>query len=371
MKKVLVTGGRGFIGRNLVAHLGQRQDVVVVAIDIEDSPEALAQAAAEADFVFHLAGVNRPKDVSEFDAGNRGLTEELLDLLAKRPVPPPVLLSSSIQAALDNPYGTSKRGAEEAVREYGLKTKASVYPFRLPNVFGKWCRPNYNSVVATWCHNTANGLPIQVNDPATELKLVYIDDVAAAFIAAMDGSMVPGADGFCSVPVVYARSLGEIAGLLDCFVQSRKTLVMPPLADDFTRRLYATWLSYLPPQDFAYPLDMKRDDRGWLAEFIKSPGFGQIFISRTKPGITRGKHWHHTKVEKFLVISGSALIRFRKLDSSDIIEYPVDGDSLRVVDIPVGYTHSITNTGEGDLVTLFWADEIFNQSAPDTYFLEL
>ena len=371
MRTVLLTGADGFIGRNLRIRLERRDDVRLICIDVENTKEELSTAAREADFIIHLAGVNRPKDVSEFESGNKGLTEDLVELLSSRDTKIPILISSSIQAVLDNPYGKSKLGAEEAIRDYAQLTGASVFIFRLPNVFGKWCRPNYNSVIATWCYNTTHNLPIQINHPTAELHLVYIDDVAEAFIAALDGKVFPESDGFCRVNQTYKRSLAEIAGMLESFSASRDTLIMPSLDDRFTRALYATWLSYLPERQFSYPLEMKRDDRGWLAEFIKSSFFGQVFVSKTKPGITRGNHWHHTKVEKFLVISGDALIRFRKIGDEKIVEYPVSGDKLHVVDIPVGYTHSITNIGETELIALFWADEIFNPAAPDTYFLEV
>jgi UDP-2-acetamido-2,6-beta-L-arabino-hexul-4-ose reductase len=371
MKTILITGAEGFIGKNLRAHLGQRKDLSVIGYDVGNTLSDLEAGLAQAEFVFHLAGVNRPKDPAEFDSGNRGLTEDIVSILKKNGKAVPLLVSSSIQAALDNPYGKSKHGAENSAFEYGARTGAPVYVFRLPNVFGKWCRPNYNSVVATWCHNTANGLPIQMNDPRTELSLVYVDDVASSFVRALDGGMQADSDGFCRVPVTYKRTLAQLASSLDSFAQSRKTLVMPALSDAFERRLYCTWLSYLPTDGFAYPLELKRDDRGSLAEFIKSQAFGQVFVSKTKPGITRGNHWHHTKVEKFLVLSGKAIIRFRKIDSQETLEYPVDGDAPRVVDIPVGYTHSITNVGETELITIFWADEIFDPQSPDTYFLEV
>jgi len=368
MKRILVTGSKGFIGKNLCLRLAARDDLKIMEIDIESSGEEYIEAVQQADFIIHLAGVNRPKEPGEFEKGNREFTEIFTALLAKKSSPTPLLLSSSIQATLDNPYGRSKLGGENAVRAYAAHTGAPIYLFRLPNVFGKWCRANYNSVIATWCYNMTHGLPIQINDPLAELHLVYIDDVVSAFIAALDGTIHPDDDGFCHVSRTFTRKLGEIAAVLDSFIASRKTLVMPSLEDDFIRVLYATWLSYLPEEEFGYPLEMKRDDRGWLAEFIKSPSFGQIFVSRTKPGITRGNHWHHTKIEKFLVISGEALIRFRKIDEVKILEYPVSGNELRVIDIPVGYTHSITNIGETELITLFWADEIFNPTAPDTYF---
>jgi len=371
MKTVLITGSEGFTGRNLRAHLDRMTNLEVLGFDRDDPIVALAERASKADFIFHLAGVNRPKDPVEFDNGNRGLTGKLVEILVSSGRRIPLLVSSSIQAERDNPYGKSKLGAEEVVRSYSARTGAQVFLFRLPNVFGKWCRPNYNSVVATWCYNAAHDLPMRIDDPATELKLVYIDDVCNAFLEAFDGRAILDAEGFCHVSTVYSKALGGIACLLESFKASRKSLVMPSLEDDFARRLYATWLSYIPEAEFGYPLEMKRDDRGWLAEFIKSPAFGQLFISTTNPGVTRGNHWHHTKVEKFLVVAGQASIRLRKIDGDHSVEYMVSGDELRVVDIPVGYTHSITNIGDDELVTLFWADEIFNPLAQDTYSLEV
>lgn len=371
MRSVLVTGSEGFIGRNLRAWLERRDDIEIVPFDLGNTREDLTAALDRVDFVFHLAGINRPKDVKEFESGNKGLTEDVISLLLASGRRVPLLIASTIQASLDNPYGLSKRGAEIAAASYGEKTNGPVFVFRLPNVFGKWCRPHYNSVIATWCHNTARGLPLQIDDPEKRLSLVYIDDVVEAFIDALDGRIVPGEDGFCRVPREYEKSLGEIASSLESFSRSRSSLVMPNLEDDFQRRLYGTWLSYLPEDRFSYPLEMKRDARGWLSEFMKSPPFGQIFISTTKPGVTRGNHWHHTKVEKFLVISGNGLVRFRKIGSSEVLEYPVSGEELTVIDIPVGYTHSITNIGDRELITLFWADELFDPAAPDTYFLEV
>lgn len=367
MRTVLLTGSEGFIGRNLRLRLDLRADLDLICIDVGNSKEELASAAKRADFVIHLAGVNRPNDVSEFETGNKGLTAELVDILASRREKVPLLFSSSIQALSDNPYGKSKMGAEEAVFAYHRGTQARVFVYRLPNVFGKWCRPNYNSVVATWCHNTTRGIPIQINDPSSEIRLVYVDDVVEAFISALDGAASAEDNGFCYVGRTYLRSLAQVSDALRAFAESRESLVMPSLEDDFIRRLYATWLSYLPKDKFDYPLATKRDGRGWLAEFIKSKSFGQVFVSATKPGITRGNHWHHTKVEKFLVLSGEGLIKFRKIDESEIEEYRVTGAELRVVDIPIGYIHSITNIGETELLTLFWADEVFDTVAPDTF----
>lgn len=371
MKTVLITGANGFIGKNLVATLERMEDVEILKYGSENTIEQLEELVEKADFVFHLAGVNRPKDVKEYETGNKGFTEQLLRILKEKNKKVPVLLSSSIQATLDNPYGTSKKAAEDAVFQYGKETGANVYVYRLPNVFGKWCKPNYNSVVATWCYNIANNLPIQINDPSTKLTLVYIDDVIEEFINALYGKENQDVNGFCSVKRTFQVTLGELADILYSFKKSRETLVMPNLEGDFERFLYATYISYLPKGEFGYHLDMKRDNRGWLAEFIKSNQFGQIFISRTKPGITRGNHWHHTKVEKFLVIEGEAVIKFRSIHGSEVIEYRVSGEELRVIDIPPGYTHSITNVGETDVITLFWANEIFDPEQPDTYFLEV
>ncbi len=371
MKTVLVTGAEGFIGRNLCAALKQKGSYVILPIDIGNTNEELESAADKADFVIHLAGVNRPTDIRDFDTGNRELTEVLIERLSRRDHRPPFLMSSSIQAALDNPYGISKRKAEEAVSAYGAATGAPVFIFRLPNVFGKWCRPNYNSVIATWCYNTAREIPIKIDNPDTELHLVYIDDVVEAFVATLESGYSHDAHGYCAVNVSYRKNLGQIAKALNAFASSRTTHVMPSLEEGFMRALYATWLSYLPEREFAYALDMKKDARGWLAEFIKSPPFGRIFVSITKPGITRGNHWHNSTVEKFLVVSGEACIRFRKIDTEEIIEYPVSGKELKVVDIPPGYTHSIMNTGETELITLFWSDEIYDPNRPDTNYLEV
>jgi UDP-2-acetamido-2,6-beta-L-arabino-hexul-4-ose reductase len=285
-------------------------------------------------------------------------------LAAARPAT--ILLSSSIQAALDNPYGASKRQAEAVVRDYAARSGAAAVIYRFKNVFGKWCRPNYNSVVATFCHNIARDLPITISDPQRVLDLVYVDDVVEqirADIAARHGPGVLQQD----VPVSYQTTLARLAQLLTAFRTMRTSLYLPDLEDAFTRKLYATYLSYLPADDFAYPLEKKCDPRGCLAEFLKSPHFGQIFVSRTGPGITRGNHFHHTKVEKFLVLEGQALIRFRHIQSDEVILYQVSGDEFRVVDIPPGYTHSIENIGPGELVTLFWAVEIFDPARADTY----
>lgn len=369
MKTVLVTGSSGFIGKNLCAQLAQDADIEILYFDRNSSKGDLERSLHKADFIFHLAGVNRPKDDSEFKEGNQLLTEQILATIQASGKKIPILLTSSIQAGLDNAYGTSKRAAEDAVFAFAKSTGAKAYIYRLPNVFGKWCQPNYNSVVATFCNNIANGLPVTVSDPATELNLVYIDDVVREFIAALKGEATPASDRYCYVPEVSKITLGELVTRLKDFKQSRDSLVMSNLEDSLSRNLYATYTSYLAEDDFSYALQKSSDNRGWLAEFIKSKQFGQVFISRTKPGISRGNHWHNTKIEKFLVIEGKAEITFRKVGEQEhVVRYPVSGDELTVVDIPAGYVHAIKNTGDTDLLTIFWADEILDKDRPDTIY---
>jgi UDP-2-acetamido-2,6-beta-L-arabino-hexul-4-ose reductase len=281
------------------------------------------------------------------------------------------VLSSSTQATLDNPYGVSKRLAEETVFAFGSETGARVAIFRFPGVFGKWCRPNYNSVVATFCYNIAHDLPITISDPAREIELIYIDDVIAAFIKVMDGQRPSQGDQFCYVEPTFHVTLGNLAETIRSFRESRNTLLFPAIWDRFTRSLYATYVSYLPNNDFGYHLMQRVDQRGELTELFKSFHFGQVFVSRTRPGITRGNHYHDTKVEKFAVLEGEAVIRLRHILGPDVIDYPVSGKNFQVVDIPPGYTHSIENVGQTDLIVLFWADEIFDPSSPDTYPLKV
>ncbi|MFC5531537.1 NAD-dependent epimerase/dehydratase family protein [Cohnella yongneupensis] len=371
MKSILITGAEGFIGRNLIATLERLEQFEMLRIGSASTREQLEQYARQADFVFHLAGVNRSADEGDFEKGNVDLTERLLQALRRANKQTPVVFSSSTQAGNRTPYGQSKQRAEEALFTYSEQSGADVFVFRLPNVFGKWCKPNYNSVIATWCHNTARGIPIRIDNPETELTLTYVDDVIRSFVEVVQGKEQAKEYGFCEVSPVYRVKLGAVADKLTAFRDSRETLESFRTDDLFSRYLYSTYLSYMPNDGFAYELQMKHDHRGWLAEFIKSQQFGQIFISRTKPGITRGNHWHHTKVEKFLVIEGDATIKFRHIDSDNQLEYRVSGQELKVLDIPPGYTHSITNTGDGDVITLFWANEIFNAERPDTYFLEV
>lgn len=364
--KILVTGAQGFIGRHLVEALGRRDGVEVIGFDLGSDAGVLERGLCEAEFVFHLAGVNRPEKPEDFQTGNADFTVRLLERLAALNRRPCMVLSSSIQAALDNPYGKSKRGAELAMESYAREAGGGAVVFRLKNVFGKWCRPNYNSVTATFCHNIARDLPITISDPERVLELVYIDDVVKGFLDVLDHPPVRGAVEYREIPRVFEVKLGVLAEKLRMFRSARRTLRLPSFEDPFVRCLYATYLSYLPTDDFAYSLEPRHDPRGSLAEFMKSEQFGQIFVSRTRPGITRGNHYHHTKAEKFLVLEGDAIVRFRAIQGTEVLEYAVSGAEYRVIDIPPGYTHSIENVGNGEMVVLFWASEIFDPGQPDT-----
>lgn len=403
---VLVTGSRGFIGKNLIAWLVQETEIRVLEFDQEHTLSELAERLAVADLVYHLAGVNRPQSVEEFRTGNVELTAQICELLLRSGRAMPIVFSSSIQAELDNPYGISKRQAEEVLADYARRSGAAVAIFRLHNVFGKWCRPHYNSVVATFCHQIAHDLPITISDPGREVPLVHVDDVVQAFLEAGEeirgqksevekdrgnlhfsrlairdlplaaGNASPSAVVYCEARPIYTVTLGRLAELIRSFRASRETLVAPDFSDPFVYKLYGTYLSYLEPSDLVYDVSQRTDARGALAEFMKSPAFGQIFVSRTRPGVTRGNHFHHTKAEKFLVLEGEAVIRLRAIRSQKsedsghgpgVIEYRVSGRDFRVVDIPPGYTHSIENVGNGELVTLFWASEVFDSEKPDTY----
>lgn len=368
--KILITGAQGFIGKNLIAELKNRKYNDIFQYDKETVPALLDMYCKEADFVFHLAGVNRPKEQSEFMDGNFGFTSVLLDKLKKYKNTCPVMISSSTQAELNNPYGESKKAGEDLLLNYSKETGSKVLIYRFPNVFGKWCKPNYNSAVATFCHNIARGLPIQVNDTSVMLNLVYINDVVDELISALEGKENRMGD-FCEVPVVYTITLGKIVDMINSFKKSREEYSIPDMSDEFTKKLYSTHLSYLPENQFSYELMMNVDNRGSFTEFIKTPDRGQVSVNISKPGISKGNHWHHTKNEKFLVVSGKGVIRFRKIDSDEIIEYYVGGDKMEVVDIPTGYTHNIENLGNADMVTIMWANESFNPEKPDTYYLEV
>lgn len=381
--KILVTGAKGFIGKNLTATLNNirtgkdktrdlSDDILIYEYDTDSDSRLLDAYCSECDFVFHLAGVNRPKEESEFMEGNFGFTSLLLDTLKKHQNQCPVMISSSIQAALDNPYGRSKKAGEDLLFAYGKETGAAVYVYRFSNVFGKWCRPNYNSVIATFCHNIAHDLPIQVNDREAVLELVYIDDLVEELLGALKGQAHMDEDGYGFVPTVHTVSLGEIVELLYSFRRCREELWVPDMTEGgLEKKLYATYLSYLPKEQFSYPLTMHKDERGSFTEILKTADRGQFSVNISKPGITKGEHWHHTKNEKFVVVSGKGRIQFRRVDSDEIIEYTVNGDEIVVVDIPTGYTHNIINEGETDLVTFMWCNECFNPKKPDTYFLKV
>lgn len=377
---ILVTGANGFVGRNLVSQLENiasgkarnyaiaGEELHVLCYDVDSDPAALEEYCRRADFVFNLAGVNRPEDPSEFMKGNFGFASLLLDTLKKCGNACPVMISSSTQAALDNPYGESKRAGEELLFEYGRETGAKVLVYRFPNVFGKWCRPNYNSAVATFCHNIAHGLPIRVNDPSVVMHLVYIDDVVDELIGALSGDE-HRAGAFCEVPVVHEITLGGIVDLLYSFRDMQQDLEVPDLGDAFAKKLYSTYLSYLPKERFCYPLKMNVDNRGSFTEIIRTPDRGQFSVNISKPGITKGEHWHHTKNEKFVVVSGHGLVQLRKIGTDEVINFEVCGEKMEVVEMIPGYTHNIINLSDTeDLVTFMWANEAFNPERPDTYF---
>lgn len=370
MLKVVITGANGFVGKNLSAELARNEKNEVIKITRQSSPEEINQALQSADFVFHLAGVNRPETEDEFQTGNVDTLRSMLKALALNEKKPPIVFSSTIQAALDNPYGRSKREAEEVLVKFGKENGNEVMIYRLPNLFGKWSRPNYNTVIATFCHKVARNEEIQVNDPSIELTLNYIDDIMDEFKRALEGNPTI-IDSEYTVPNTYQVTLGRIAELIKSFKEDRDRRSLPQLDDAFEKALYSTYLSFLPEEEFSYPLTMHTDDRGSFTEFLKTPDRGQVSINVSKPGITKGNHWHHTKNEKFLVVSGKGVIRFRQPDEEKVIEYFVSGDKLEVVDIPVGYTHNIENLGDTDMVTVMWVNEIFDPNRPDTYFLEV
>ena len=363
--RVLVTGANGFIGKNLLLHLRERADVEVVAFtrghDVSDLPQMLS----DVDWVFHLAGINRPEDPAEFVSGNIDLTKALCEAIRSTGRNIPVVYTSSIQAQGSSDYGASKRGAEGALLTHQESTGCDVYIYRLPNVFGKWARPNYNSVVATFCHNIARDLPIQINDPAALLKLVYIDDVVDDFISLMDGRAESGP--FVDVEPVYQITLGDLAEQLTRFKATRDNLVTEPVGTGLTRALHSTYLSYLPPDDFSYAVPQHGDERGVFVEMLKTRDSGQFSFFTAKPGVTRGGHYHHSKTEKFLVIKGNACFRFRHMHNGEFYELRTSGDSPEIVETVPGWTHDITNEGDEELVCMLWANEIFDPQDPDTF----
>lgn len=366
--RILITGAGGFVGKNLVSVLRINESHKLYLFDKENTKNDLDTFTKDCDFVVHLAGVNRPENPQEFYDGNTGLTSELCAALKKNKNTCPILISSSIQAEKDNDYGKSKKQAEELLLEFGKKTGNKVYIYRFKNLYGKWSRPNYNSVVATWCYNIARGLEVTVNDPAASLELCYIDDVVEAII---DRIHNPADSGYFEVETTDTTTLGELRQVLESFRDSRQDYHYPDQSTRLRKNLYATYLNYLPTDKFSYPLDTHSDHRGSFTEILKDNVNGQVSVNISKPGVTKGQHWHSTKNEKFLVVMGTGVIRFRDIFSKEIIEYPVSGEKLEVVDVPTGYTHSIVNTGDSDLVTIIWANELFDREKPDTNYQDV
>ena len=371
-RKILITGANGFVGQNLQLHLAERKDVEVVCFTRDHAVAALPAMLQGVDFVFHLAGINRPQDPAEFVTGNADLTRALCDAVAGvaattgRKVP--VVYTSSTQAARDNPYGQSKRAAEDALLALQRAHGVPVHVFRLPNVFGKWCRPNYNSAVATFCHNLARDLPIQINDPAAPVTLVYVDDVIDRFVQLMDGADAAlDAEGFATVTPQYTATVGQLAQHIQGFKDSRSTLTTERVGTGLLRALYATYVSYLPVESFAYAVPMYGDPRGVFAEMLKTPDCGQFSYFTAHPGITRGGHYHHSKTEKFLVIQGQARFKFRHMQTGQVHELVTDGAHAQIVETVPGWTHDITNIGPDELVVMLWANEVFDRDKPDTF----
>ncbi|MFA7580139.1 NAD-dependent epimerase/dehydratase family protein [Castellaniella sp.] len=370
--RILITGADGFIGRNLRQHLSTRADIELVCHTRAQGYQALPALLAGVDVVFHLAGVNRPQDPAEFTAGNVGLTRQLLAAaeaeMRRTGRSIEVVYTSSTQAQRDNPYGASKRAAEALMHEYATRTQAPVHVFRLPNVFGKWSRPDYNSAVATFCYRVARGQAIEVHDPDAALSLVYVDDVIAAFLALIDGATLPtDADGFAQVQPVYPTTVGAVAAAIRSFAASRQSLITERVGSGLLRALYATYVSFLPPASFAYDLVQHADPRGTFVEMLKTPDCGQFSFFTAHPGVTRGGHYHHSKTEKFLVIRGQARFRFRHILTGEAHELVTSGARPQVVETVPGWTHDITNVGSDELVVMLWANEIFDPTRPDTY----
>ena len=372
MKKVLITGVNGFVGKNLQLHLAERKDVQVLGFTRESDVAQLPGLLKEVDFVFHLAGVNRPKDPHEFATGNAEMTQILCRAVGAvaeetgRKIP--VVCTSSTQAALDNPYGQSKRTAEDALFALQRSAGVPVHVFRLPNVFGKWCKPNYNSAVATFCHNIARDLPIQVNDPAVSLTLVYVDDVVERFMQLMDGAdAMVDSDGFAAVTPQYTTTVGQLAAQIQAFKDSRGTLMTERVGTGWVRALYATYVSYLPVESFTYTVPQHGDPRGVFVEMLKTPDCGQFSFFTAHPGVTRGGHYHHTKTEKFLVIKGQARFKFRHMQTGQAHELVTSGNKAEIVETVPGWTHDITNIGSDEMIVMLWANEVFNRARPDTF----
>ncbi|MEB0146562.1 NAD-dependent epimerase/dehydratase family protein [Pseudomonas sp. CCC2.2] len=365
--KVLVTGANGFVGKNLIAHFKERNDIEVIRFCREDDVTQLYSLVSEVDFIFHLAGVNRPLHPGEFKTDNTDLTRLLSDAIVASGRRIPLLYTSSIQAALDNAYGSSKRNAEDVLLELSSRHGVAVHLFRLPNIFGKWSRPNYNSVVSTFCHNIAHNLPVQINDPQSIITLVYIDDVIKHFVAVMDGQK--SGTPFVTVEPQYSISVGDLSRHIHAFRESRKTMITEPVGTGLIRALYSTYLSYLPPESFTYEVPKYSDPRGIFVEMLKTGDSGQFSYFTAHPGVTRGGHYHHSKTEKFLVIKGSACFRFRHIVSGDFHELFTSGGKPEIVETVPGWTHDITNVGSEEMIVMLWANEIFDREQPDTFAL--
>jgi UDP-2-acetamido-2,6-beta-L-arabino-hexul-4-ose reductase len=363
--KVLITGANGFVGKNLIAHLRERKDVEVLRFCREDNIASLHSLVSEVDFVFHLAGVNRPQNVEEFKVGNADLTEALCSAVATSGRKIPILYTSSIQAELANAYGKSKRDAEDALLNLSTTVGIRVHLYRLPNVFGKWARPNYNSAVATFCYNIANGLQVTINDANANISLVYIDDVISSFISVMDGKL--SGDPYIKIEQNFSITVGDLSAQIYAFKESRQSMITERVGAGLVRALYSTYLSYLPPDEFTYEVPKYGDARGVFVEMLKTKDSGQFSYFTAHPGITRGGHYHHTKTEKFLVISGKACFRFRHITTGEFYELFTDGEAPKVVETVPGWSHDITNVGESEMIVMLWANEIFDRDLPDTY----
>ena len=367
--KVLITGANGFVGKNLRSFLSLNKELEVLCYDVESTPEELERYTSECDFVYHLAGVNRPQDPKEFMEGNYGFTSVLLNKLKEHNNKAPIMISSSIQAELDNDYGKSKKAGEDLIFEYGRENDVKVYVYRFPNLFGKWCRPNYNSVIATFCNNIAHNEVITVNDENKELTLAYIDDVCEEITKCLEDKPTKIGE-YCTVPVTYTKSLGYIASLIKSFKENDRGIMVPSTGDEFVKKLYATYISYVPLEEMVVDLTEHRDNRGVFCELVRTKECGQVSVSTTNPNIVRGGHYHHTKMERFIVIKGKAEIEFEHVLTHEKIKFEVSGEKLQYVTIPVGYQHRINNVGEDELVLILWANELFDENKADTYVME-
>jgi len=371
MKTVLVTGSEGFIGKNLIVRLDELDNVAIKSFDKEDNMDTLKKLLWESDFIFHLAGIMRPKNVEEFEKINVGLTKTIIKLLEEMNKKIPIVITSSIQAELDNPYGKSKKMTEDELIKYAKKNSVPVYIYRLPNVFGKWSRPNYCSVISTFCYNISHYLDITISDSKKELEIAYIDDVIDEFVSLLSIEVKGIEQMFYKINRTFKVTLGELAKKIYQIRDMRKNLIVPDLSDNFMKALHATYLSYLDKDDLSYEMDSKEDSRGSFIELIKSNSFGQISVSKSRKGIIRGNHYHNTKNEKFCVIKGKAVIKLRNILNDKIISYYVSDKKIEIVDIPPGYTHSIENLTDGEMILLIWANEIFDPENPDTYYCEV